>query len=407
MTTATPPTAPTTMPATPRRPQNWRWAIGAFLTVVIVIVATLAGRYTIAHARQAAQVVPAQALPPLPITAVIAPGAGVALFGVDDHHGRLAALTYAHAASCPPTGDCPAEPSLASFMLLDDATGAALATTPLTGALSASAQATVLLVDGAHGVAYALSAHHVDRFSTVTGAALGGYDLPADATWGNVTGAALSANGGRLFLLGGDTLLAISATSGQLLAHATFSGGGALSGPDFDAADGRLFVEQSGAGSAPDTLVSLAASDLHTLGTYTLPTATLLGPLDPATGDLYTFGADGSVGRLAIASLAVSASAATGGAALQLSPEAQPELTGARALGWDANDNRLIAQGATTTTAFVQATPGPAGTPTPLASLPLAAPWPATQPLPVDAQRGVVALAADGEIGRASCRERV
>ncbi|MEO7001502.1 MAG: hypothetical protein ABI068_06850 [Ktedonobacterales bacterium] len=401
MTTATPPAALTATPSTPRRPRSWLWATGSILAVALVIVATLAGRAVISHARQAAQVVPAQTIqmqtqtssakvvPPLPVTTVIRPGAGVALFGVDAHEGHLMALTYAHEANCPPVGACPSEPALASFVTYDILTGKLLSTVPLTGALAASAQASVLLVDSGVGYAYAISAHHVDRFGTLTGQGLGGYDLPTDASGDRITGAEV-ASPLSLYLLSGGTLLALNADTGKELAHLTFAGSGALSGPVLDQMNERIYVLQTVAGQAP-TLFVCDATTLRIIGRYTLPAATLLGPISQGAYQLrylYTFGADGAVGRIATARLTTN-----NGAAIALTPDPQPALTGARALGWYyPYTTHLFAMNATTITAFAI---GPSGALTPLAALPSAAPWPPAQQLPVYATQDIAALPAD------------
>jgi len=360
------------------------------------VLVTFAGHYTLAHKLQAAQIATAQALPPLTVGAVAHPQAGAALFAVDANTHHLVALTYPTEIVCPPIGACPAEPPRNDFVTLDDATGAQIVAWPLTGAAAHAAQATLLLLDDQRHLAYAISPAqstqpgYVDIFSSLTGAYVGGYALPA-----NLTGAALSGafdsggsatSAGRLILLAGGALVTLDAATGHVVAQQTLPGqAGAFTteGPVVDAAARRLYLllRPSQPTGAP-TLTAYSADTLLPLGaSYTLPGGVRLGPLDATTHTLYLFAADGSVNRLALPSLPI-----IGGAAPS---QAMPSLQGALALGWDTARSRAIVADAES----VRALDAPSGQP--IGALPLPAAWPATVAIPVDSARGLVYLAAD------------
>src|SRR5579883_2847019 len=162
-------------PAAARR-RVWPWAVGSALVTLAVLLATFAGHYALAHKRQAAEVVAAQALSPLAVAAIAHPQAGAALFAVDPNAHHLVALTYPTEVVCPPIGSCPAEPARNDFVTLDDATGARIVAWPLVGAAAHAAHATLLLLDDRRNIAYAISPSvsgqpgYVDTFSTLTGA---------------------------------------------------------------------------------------------------------------------------------------------------------------------------------------------------------------------------------------------
>lgn len=366
------------------------------VATLAVVLATFAGHYTLAHKRQAAEVVAAQTLPPLAVAAVAHPQAGAALFAVDSAARRLVALTYPTEVVCPPIGACPPEPARNDFVTLDDATGAQIVAWPLTGAAAHAAHATLLLLDAQRHLAYAISPAqsgqpgYVDSFSSLTGAYAGGYALPAI-----LTGAALSGvfdsggsatSAGRLILLAGVTLVTLDAATGHVLAQQTLpgqSGAFTTEGPVVDAAARRLYLllRPSQPTDSP-TLTAYSADTLLPLGaSYTLPIGARLGPLDPTAHTLYLFAADGGVSRLALPSLPI-----IGGAAPS---QAMPTLQGALALGWDGAHHRAFVADTQNTRMLDSAAGQPIG------ALPLSAMWPAAVAIPVDSTRGLVYLAAD------------
>lgn len=379
-----------------RRRRAWPWAVGSTLVTLLVVLATFAGHYTLGRQRLAAAVVAAPTSPPLTVAAVAHPQAGAALFAVDQVVHHLVALTYPTEVVCPPIGACPTEPARNDFVTLDDATGAQLAAWPLIGAAAHAAQATLLLLDTRRQLAYAVSPAqsgqpgYVDIFSTLTGAYVAGYALPAAATDAPLSGAfdggASATSAGRLVLLAGATLLTLNAANGHTLAVQTLPGQlGAFTteGPLVDATARRLYVWlRANQPTDLPTLTAYSADTLLPLGaTYTLPLGAQLGPLDPTTHSLYIFTPDGAVSRLALPALPI-----IGGAAPS---QPLPALQGALALGWDGARNRTIIADDTATRALDTTLGATVG------ALPLPAVWPAAEPIPVDTTRGLVYLAAD------------
>ncbi|HLY31572.1 MAG TPA: hypothetical protein VKQ36_11115, partial [Ktedonobacterales bacterium] len=361
----------------------WPWAAGAILATLLVIAATFGGRYLVSHAQRIPQVA-AQFQAPLTVVATIHPQAGAALFALDPNAHHLVALADSTERTCPPVGACPPAPAHSDFVTLDDATGAQLVTWPLAGPAAHAAHATLLLIDVQRNLAYAISPGHVDMFSTISGAYLGGYALHISRS--PVSGAFDSggpdSTSGRLILLAGTTLLAIDAASGRILARQSLAGqSGAFSadGPVVDSTtrliDVLLRPTQT---SNPVTLAEYSAETLAPLGAYTLAPGTRLGPLNAGQQILYLLDGDGSVSRLSLANLSVTGSGAT--------PRTAPSLQGAHAIGWDDTRNRLFEAQADDTRALDVATGQPLG------ALPLASNWPGDTPLPVDATRGLIYL---------------
>ena len=381
------PAAPTTPArATPpaARHRTWPWAAGSILTVVVVFAATLAGRHIVAQLRQSALVAPAPPQPALPVVAVTSPQAPIMLAGLDAAAGHLVALTAASEPSCPPMGACPAAPPLAAFVVLDGATGAELAHTPLAGEAAPASASVLLLTDAAHHVAYAVAPHAVTLFSTLTGERTGGYALPNDVSWPRETGSALAASHNLLLLSGGGQLVALDAASGRPRAARTLGDSGTRDeGPVFDGAHDRLYVLQCT--EARCLLAAYAPDTLLPLGQWPLPAGTRLGPLDVTSGTLYLYAADGAISVLSLDTLATGAGTAT--------PVPEDALQGARALAAD------VAHGA-----FVVATSDAVELRAAVhggvrAALPVRVAWPGSAALLLDDVRGLLYLpTAGGEV---------
>jgi|GEM_PF-1672939 len=379
----------------PQRKKTWPWAVGSILAVALVIVATFGGRYLASHATRIPQA-PAQPVAPLNVMAVVRPQVGAAAFAIDPLAHHLVALANPSEVTCPPVGACPPQPAHSAIFIYDDATGAQVASWPLTGIASHAAHANLLLIDPLAGRAYAISQGYqgyVDSFSTLTGAYLGGYSvrLPGPLSGGAFdSGAASGTNGAapggskHLLLLAGTTLVLLDAASGRIVARQTLEGqAGAFTadGPVVDAATRLAYVLlRPTQPTIPATLITYSADTLTPLGAYTLPTGTRLGPLDPTSHLLYLLAPDGSVSALSLTNLSVGGNV--------VAPSPVPLLRDARAIGWDDTSRRLFELRATESRALDVATGQPLG------ALPVAGAWPGDTPLPVDSARGLIALPA-------------
>ena len=383
------PPQPSTHPA-PRR-RTWPWAAGSIGTVALVLALAVAGRAVVARGHRVAAVVAPPAVPALAVATVARPEAGATLTALDPGAGHLVALAAPTWLTCPPPalGACPPAPTPDAFVVLDDATGRQLARTPLDGTASEATSALLLLADPATHRAYAIGSRTVSVFSTMTGASLPGYTLPAEAgasgaAGERVVGAALDPSGETLTLLRGNgTLYRIAATTGQARGQHDLPAdlvGATLSGPLLDSAHNRLAVlAQPATGSAP-LLLAYDVGSLQPTARFTLPAGARLGPLDAASDALYAFGGDGAVWQMPLTALAASGQ----GEAAPLMP--QPSLRGALALGWDAAGRRYLA-----TPGMLQQQ-GTASGNAPLAALPLQVGWTPSQPLPLDTTRGLLAV---------------
>lgn len=363
---------------------TWPWALGSLLLVGFVLVAMLAGRAVVSRAQQAKARVPAPAVPPLAVAAVAHPAGGVQLLALDDAAGRLAVLTSrVESPPCPPVGACPAPARPDAFALLDGATGATITSTPLRGAAAPATDATELLVDAAGHRAYAVSPQAVVIFSTLTGAATGGYALP-DATGGSLRGAALTNDESTLILLTANELHMVDASSGRVLERQSLpSGMTALDGPVLDTTGGRCFVLAAANGRS--SLLDFTTDGLRLSARYAVPSGARLGTLDAARNALYVLGGAGTTWRAPLDALR------PGVANVPLT--ADSALHGAEAFG--AND--VLGHSYVVTPAGVRSLDTATGKA--LAALPLHPFWPATQPLLVDAQRGLLCvLAAHGSV---------
>ncbi|MGZ6389289.1 MAG: YncE family protein [Ktedonobacterales bacterium] len=365
--------------ASPIRLRSWPWALGSIGAVLIVLVGAFIGRHLIQAAQQP-PIVAAPATPPLPVVAVTSPHSGYQLTALDTAAGHLVALASDAAPDCPPppVGACPSAPPLTNFSVLDGATGAAVATTPLTGPVTAAAQSVALLADSAAHRAYAVTPHAVVVFSTATGAPIATYPLPTDISWQRESGAALDPTHHTLLLAGPGQILALDLTTGLVLARHPLPASATVEGPALDTANSSLYLLLRDTPTAAPTLAAYAAGTLVPQGQLLLPAGTHLGPLDSASHVLYFYGADATVQRLTLSAPLP----ANGASALQN----QPSLRGSLALGWNGTTHHLYTAGATAIAAR------DASSANPIAALPLRVAWNPTVPLLADATRGLLYL---------------
>jgi hypothetical protein len=373
------------MSPTSRR-RAWLWAVGTLLTVALILAGTYAGHRYVAAKRLAAAQAPAPATPPAAVLTTLHPEAGAAFVAPAGPPGRLVALAGSQVVSCPPVGSCDPAPLLDALLLMDSASGATLARTPLTG----DAQRPVALaVDARQAVVDVVSAHTVAVFSAVTGAAQGVFSLPTPATTGAYSGAAVS-TGGVLLLTanqaGQFVALGLDDQSGALRFTRTLAAATSLDGPVYDAGADRAFVLRDAGGSA--ILAAYSAADGSPHGTWTVPSGSRLGPLDTARQALYLLEPNGATASLALASLRAAPLSADA-APVPAQPTSVPWLRGAVALGWNATLGHF----------YVADTGGfrilDAASGATLAALPLTLQAPPHLALPVDETTGTVALPAE------------
>src|SRR5579883_3230572 len=202
------------------RQRTWFWALGSMLVVVLVVGSAYVAHHAVVNARSATPVV-SLAHPPLQVISVTAPGPSYELLAQDAAAGHVVALASPSQPICPPFGHCPPAPPLDRFVVFDAATGALLHQTPLTGNAATAAASLMLFTDEQTHTAYAVTPTNVTRFSTITGAYLGGYALPAAITWQSESGGAYDAQSQTLILVGDGQLVALDATTGHLHAQQT------------------------------------------------------------------------------------------------------------------------------------------------------------------------------------------
>lgn len=348
----------------------WRWALGAVLAVLLVFSGAMAAHLAVGSSRLTATV-SAPALASLRLRAVTSPGVSFERIALDSASGHLVALAGPASRGCPPTDACPPAGRPDAFVVLDGATGATLAHTPLSGDATPASSAALLLVDADSHVAYVVSSTAITRFSTLDGMLQRRVSLGATLA-GPPTGGALDTSTGRIYLCAGPTLYSFDGNSGVLLAsQPILRGGGTVDGPTFDPTAHRLYLLARDTGGAPQ--LAAFATTLAPLGQLPLPEAAALGPLDAAGRALYLFGQDGAVYQLTTdAPFTVAALGAA------------PRLRNAVALGWNSNADHAYRAGADGLD-LLESASGRL-----LASLPLPVAQPAATPLAVDAARGLL-----------------
>lgn len=266
---------------------------------------------------------------------------------------------------------------MSSLVIFDGANGTMLSRTSLQG--SGASSSVLLLTDAQAHVAYAVAPRSVSLFSTLTGALLGGYALPAPVVWARETGGAYDAQTNALILAGGGQLAILDAATGQLRSLARIAAPGGLDGPVLDAVTDTLFLLALSTSTAPATLLAYNAVTLDPLWQLPFPQATGLGPLTPDAQFLALYEQNGR---------AVLQPSLPGAA----SARALPAGDGATALGWiDSSEgisSSSLIYAATATGIDLRN----AGTGQVLATLPLRVAWSGAAPMLVDARTRAIYL---------------
>ncbi|HEX9037982.1 MAG TPA: hypothetical protein VF808_13440 [Ktedonobacterales bacterium] len=360
-----------------RRPRIWPWAAGSILIPLVIIAGALAGSRYAARARLAAEVTPAQALPPLRVLSVIQPLTPIGQWALMPNAVRPVALTLTYAASsaCLPGATC-AAPIPGQLTLYDAASAAPLASQSLavTGLGQTDLRQCELATDTTSSIAYLVCSGLVERIALDTGRTSMAFAYPYNFTGGH---AELGVADHTLFISLGQTLSAYNLESNQLTASQTL--GGQLSAPYLDAERGRVFVVVNG-GSDQPRLAAFTTRGLTPLGNEALPAGWRAGPRDHSTDRLYLFSKDGAVGAVEL-----------GASVLELTPPypaasvtTYGPLRGARALGWDPINQAVVALFSDHLTAFDTESLQPYG------SLPVSGVWDPQRPLAVDSYHGVL-----------------
>ena len=391
MMTSDPP-RPAAQASKPRR-RIWPWAAGSILIPLLIITGTLVGARYAARARLAAQITTAPALEPLRVVAVIQPPTGIMQWGLARSGQRPVALTLATTAltSCRPETVC-VNPTLANQLALYDATTAGQiaiqAITPTD--LSQCALAT----DARAPVAYFVCRNAVQRVALDSGEVSLAFSLPSDLPNPHAT---LDSATNTLYIASGATIDAFNLTTGAQTGQQTLSG--AVSLPVVDAGQGRVFVMVNG-GSGQPTLMALKARALTPLGGAALPAGWRAGPNDAGSDHLYLYGRDGAIGAADLGAVGFSLTPPYPAAQVA----ALAPLAGARALGWEAGSQTMIALYADHLTAY------DAESMRPYASAPISGAWDGERPLAVvdgvlyapDASGAIVGLSLARPTGAAT-----
>jgi hypothetical protein len=348
---------------------------------------------------------------------VIRPEAGAPFSAPLGHTGQFVLLVGPREQDCPPTGPCSPAPALDTLLVVNAATGATLAQAPLTGA---AIQPFALAVDGARGLADVISASAVDVYATASGAHLGTFPLPLSAVADSTSRALITSDGTLLVTarIGGvPSLVTLDARTGATgdavvwqsesvtiidyigpptgpTSTSSIVAATALSGPVYDPATGFLALAATmpGSGGASVTTLTLYNFTHHlTLGpqvaSWTLPSGTQLGPLNPTNATLYVFEPGGTTASVKESALESPLPPANAAPIAPLTPH--PALAGARALGWDHSDNLVYLADA----AGLRVLDAASGQT--IAALPLPVHQPADQALATDSQNVTVYVPTD------------
>jgi hypothetical protein len=388
------PTAPR-MPVTPSpRRRVWPWAAGSILITLAVIAATLVGHRLAAQHRLASEVAPAPALPPLAVQVIAHALGPINQLTLDQQAQTLVAQVQTqpcpHIGLAPIPGCVSSDQMQAGLVFYNSATGAVRgqAVKP-----TAEAGDVFALTDSAHGVTYLLDDSGVTIYDDAAGKQTGGY---ASQLGAHAQTVALDDQLGLIYALSDqNTLNAFDAASGRLVATlATPS----LGLPQLlaDTSASRLYLVGLNGADQPTMLYAFNASDLSSLGSWSLPAGLQMFGFDSATHSLYlSSGSAPTVSRLDLATLPASQPNGPGAQSVPANPSRVPALKGASRFGVD---------GATGVVAMVNGAGVEAlatGAPQPYALLPLVResvdygaenlPW----LLPVDSQAGRVYLVGD------------
>jgi hypothetical protein len=358
------------------------WALGATLSVAVVLAGAYVGRHIVSSRVQAAAHVNAPAIAPAVVVREARPEAGAAFAVPIGTSTRMVLVASSAERTCPLVGTCGPVPPLDGVQVVDVASGSVLASHALDGPAQ---QALAVTADPQLGLVALVTPHMVATYSAATLNPVGSLPLPNGMVADQASGAALSANG-TLWLAarqGGQfVLLGIDERTGQLRADVALAPATSVDGPLYDAQAGGLLVLEREGSTAEVVAFSAAtgAPERHAA----VPAGARLGPLNPTTDELYLFGLDGTTYRLGLQG---------GGSASD--PAAVPALFGARALGWDpASEQQYVADAAGVRIVDTR-------TRTTLAALPISVQSPPDQPLvPVEmgGERDVAVLGEHGTL---------
>jgi hypothetical protein len=378
MVTGSPPSE-TLQASHPRKRRIWPWAAGSIILPLVIIITTLAGARFVARERLAAMVTPAPPLPPLRVVAAIQPPAGVALWAPTSLNAKPVTLAYTapEPSTCLPGSTCHDVPLANQLAVYDSATGAPSLTRSITPAdLSRCALEPV----DTSGLVYLICPGQAQEVALATGLTARQFALPAGLDTARAT---LDDATNTLYLTGEDaagaeTLFAFDQTTGERVASQRLPGVTA-STPIVDANQGRIYTLVTGDATQP-TLLAFHARTLQPLGDVTLPAGWSAGPRFDNTNTLYLFGKNGAVGSVDLGEAHFS----TTQPYPVVTPDPVAPLNGARALGWDAARQTLVALYADHVTAYDMESLQP------YAASPVSGAWDAQRPLPVDSVNGTL-----------------
>ena len=366
--------------ARPRK-RIWPWAAGSILIPLLIIAGTLVGTRYAARARLAAEITSPPALPPLRVVSVIQPADPVAQWALAENAGRPEALAFTYPAptACLPVGAC-LSPAPSDVTLYDAASAALLASQSLaqTPLKSEKLNACAPLTESNVPTGYLVCQGGVYRVALNSGQITYAYSLGLSFSGA----AALDEKSQTLYVASDNSIYGFDLATGAHTGQAALPG--PVSATFVDSTSGQVCVVVSGESSQP-LLYALTLRTLHTIGGAALPVGWRAGPWDNAGRRLYLFdqdgfGKDGAVGMMSLSGLAFAAAAPYPAATVTR----LGALGGARALGWDASGQTLLALYTGHLTAYDAASLKP------YAWAPIAGTWDARRPLAVDSLRETV-----------------
>jgi hypothetical protein len=332
------------------RKRVWPWAAGSMLIPLVIVVATLAGAHYETRARLAAEITAAPTLPPLRVVSVIQPPEPLAQWALAPNTGQPLVMTFTYAAPSPclPGAACAGQ-APDSLAVYDAASAKSLASQPLPqNSLNlAGLSHCAPLTESTTPTGYLVCPGGFLQIALHSGQT--GYALPFSVPFDGK--ATLDEARQTLYLASGNSVYGVDLASGAVTGQAALPG--PASTPWVDATSGQVFVVVSGGSSQP-LLFALTARKL--------------------------FGNAGAVGAADLSAPTLAPTAPY--PALTVTPIGA--LTGARALGWDASSQSIIALDGDHLTAY------DATSLKPYAWAPIAGPWDPQRPLPVDSQHGIL-----------------
>lgn len=395
MLTGAPPADHAPLTPSPRR-RVWPWAAGSILVTLAIIAATLVGHRLAAQHRLASEVAPAPTLPPLAVQAIARAPGQITQMTLDTGAHTLVAevVTCVQPASATPQTPQYAACGSASVSTVsgvaffDSATGA-LRKEYL--APSSAPQQAIALTDSGRGVTYLLADGGVTTYTDATGQQSSRYE---SAQVASAQAAVLDAPLGLIYTVDfAGHVTAMNAADGQVVATATVPLNAQLPPTELpqlmvDPSAGRVYLFASDH-NQPEPLYAFDSANLTLLGSWRVPQALLLGPLDSATHTLYFSGDGDSAWRLDLAALA------SGADGQSVTPARDTALDGMIRFGFDhATGAALLDSNAGLALMATGATRPSAGLPLvrPLATYyDDASPW----LLPVDSTAGLAYVAGD------------